>query len=203
MTFNRAASERLTVLHEGRCARAYKDSLGKVTVGIGCYMDRGGVPELFARLGIDFAAVRSGAVALTDAQIDAIFARDLDGAIGDARADCPMFDDLPAPAQLVLVDQAFQLGRGGLARFTGELASLARADWDGAARELLDSEAARQTPTRARGNAALLHRCALPITVTPIDLVAGLNMPGSPTFSPSERETEPDLAVLLPGGGNG
>lgn len=157
---DRHAAQTLATLHEGRRSHVYADSLGKLTVGIGCYLDRGGVPALFASLGIDFAAVRSGAADLTDQQIDDVFSHDLDAAIANARVDCPGVDDLPGPACLVLVDLAFQMGGRGLAAFHRMLAAIGRGDWDTAANELLDSDEARQTPVRAKSDAAILRSCA-------------------------------------------
>jgi len=157
---NRQKLEAMLVLHEGRRARVYRDSLGKLTVGVGCYLDRGGVPALFAALGIDFVDVHSGRVALTDAQIDAVFEHDADAAIHQARLCVPELDELPEPAQLALVDMAFQLGQGGLAGFRQTIAAIRQRRWDDAAGHMLDSLWAEQTPQRARANAALIRLCA-------------------------------------------
>ena len=157
----RASAEQLEIVHEGRRARVYPDSRGFLTAGIGCYLDRGGVRELFAELGIDYDAVRSGRVAMTDQQIDAVFQHDLDAiGIAGAARDCPTFESLPTPAKLVLVDLAFQCGAGGLAEYHRMLAAIAERNWERAAVELLDSKEAVQTPMRAKGNAALMRSCA-------------------------------------------
>jgi GH24 family phage-related lysozyme (muramidase) len=193
--FDRAASEALEVLHEGRRRRVYPDSKGLPTWGVGCYLLRGGVPALFARLGIDFEGILSGRIEGTDEQIDAVFSCDLDGAIADARTACPVFDDLPGPAQLVLVDLAFQCGAAGLCGFRKMLAAVARRDWDAAAVEVLDSQEARETPTRAKGNAALMRTCerveadelaALLARVTQADLAAELDL-----VHPTGRDRDP------------
>ena len=60
--------------------------------------------------------------------------------------------DLPEPAQEVLLDMSYQMGVTGALKFKNMLAAIKREDWAGAARELMDSRYARQTPNRAARN---------------------------------------------------
>jgi GH24 family phage-related lysozyme (muramidase) len=161
MPFDRLASRSLTIVHEGCRRHVYPDSKGLLTVGIGCYLARGGVPGLFASLGIDFSAVRSGAVDMTDAQVQAVFDHDLDVAIGNARIQCPTFDAIPSPAQLCLVDMAFQMGGAGLGKFPKMLGAIKLGDWATAAAEMIDSDWHTETKGRCEADAALMRSCSL------------------------------------------
>jgi GH24 family phage-related lysozyme (muramidase) len=77
------------------------------------------------------------------------FKEDYGIAIEDARAGFPNFDTLPAEAQMVLSDMAFQMGRSNLMEFTRMRAAIARRDFNEAAWEALDSEYAKKdTPRR-------------------------------------------------------
>ena len=63
-----------------------------------------------------------------------------------------------ADVRLVLVDMAYQLGLNGLLKFTKMLTALQQNDYEKAADELLDSNYAKQTPARAKRNAAILRK---------------------------------------------
>ena len=187
MPLDPVACKRLIVLHEGRRARAYPDSLGIMTVGIGCNLQNPGIPDLFASLSIDYIAVRSQHADLTDAQIDAVFLFQYNIAVEDAKRLLRLagelrdrktsFDLLPDIACSVLVDMSFQMGGERLRGFAKMLGAFAEQDWDTASTELLDSDYAKQAPQRAKTNASLLrHLVEQPITITPIDLTAELNL---------------------------
>lgn len=57
-----------------------------------------------------------------------------------------------------LVQMAFQMGTGGLAKFKKMFAAIKRGDWAEAEKEALDSKWARQTSNRAKKVAALLRQ---------------------------------------------
>jgi hypothetical protein len=139
-------------------------------------MNRPDAPKLMSWIGADYYAVLRGERELTEDQIDRLLDHDLNVAIAQAQEVYPEFANLPSPAQLVLVDQIYQMGKGGVAQFHKMLAAFAAADWDRAADEILDSQEHNQTPYRAHANAALLRKCNAPIPVTPIDLVAELDL---------------------------
>jgi len=72
---------------------------------------------------------------------------------------------LPASAgevrRAVLICMSFQLGHAGLMAFKNMWAAIAREDYTTAAREMLASRWARQTPGRAKRMAALMERGTL------------------------------------------
>ena len=108
----------------------YKDTTGLLTIGYGHCLDRKG-------LTLDLAFM--------------LLKMDIGGAIEDAMRLCSIFDELTRPRQLVLISMSYQLGHSGFARFVRFWDAIHREDWDHAAEEMLDSDAARQTPARYAG----------------------------------------------------
>lgn len=113
---------------EGRRHMPYKDSVGKLTIGVGRNLDDRG---------------------LRDDEIDLMKTNDIDEVLQQA-AKLPYWENLNWPRQLVIADMLFNLG---LTRFNGfkklQQAIIAR-DYDWAADEMIDSRWYRQTGRRAR-----------------------------------------------------
>jgi GH24 family phage-related lysozyme (muramidase) len=145
---------------EGRRRHVYIDSEGNPSIGIGFNLHRPGAALALSRVGANYDDLVSGRADLSELQIDALFARDLADSIEAAADVCPSLGSLPLPAQIALVDMAFNLGRTGLAGFRGMLAAIARGDMETAAVEALDSLWARQVGERAVEDAALLRKSA-------------------------------------------
>lgn len=117
---------------EGRVLHAYTDSLGFLTIGIGRLIDKrrgGGITNAEADLlkRNDIAKVRAG----LDAQL-------------------PWWRDLDPVRQRAIQNMAFQLGVGGLAKFTTSLGHIRAGRWSDAAKNLRGSLWAKQTPNRAK-----------------------------------------------------
>lgn len=123
--------------HEGRRPRPYRDTRGLLTIGVGRCLDRN---------------------PLSGDEIDFLRDNDIRAATGAASSLVgPSFYVASEPRRAVLIDMAFHLGREGLAGFRRLLAAVRAEDWDTAARELLDSDMAKQTPDRAQMNAEILR----------------------------------------------
>jgi GH24 family phage-related lysozyme (muramidase) len=148
--------------HEGRRSHVYHDTEGHPTIGIGFNLDREDAALALFRVGAYHGELVSGRADLNDAQIDALFARDLADSTDAARECCPGFDSLPIGAQLALVDIAFNLGRAGLAGFKVMLLALEVRDFPAAAVAAFDSVWARQVGDRAVEDAALLRGDEVP-----------------------------------------
>lgn len=124
---NRTAAAALIERHEGRKLKAYKDSVGKTTIGIGRNLvDRG----------------------INDAECNAMFDRDLTETIVACMDRINGFRTLDDTRQHVLLDMAFNMGIDGVLRFTKMLSALEARKFDAVADEILDSDAARQNVTR-------------------------------------------------------
>lgn len=139
----------LISMNEGRKDTMYLDSLGVPTIGVGFNLDRTDAKELIENLGLDYAAVRAGAVSLTDGQIDALLDHDIDQAIADAKTIFLNFHNLSPNRQAVLVDMSFNLGLTRLKKFVKFIANIENNDFDGAVREMIDSAWNNQVGKRA------------------------------------------------------
>ena len=121
--------------HEGYRNKVYLDSLGKRTVGVGhlCVEDFWEDDKEYEEKFL-----------LT------ILEHDLKSAIKSAEelcSDCPDLDDL---AREIIVEMVFQLGKTGVSKFRNMWKALKVPDYPTAAREMLDSRWAKQTPNRAK-----------------------------------------------------
>ncbi len=153
-----AAIEEYIIANEGWHQRAYSDSLGIPTVGVGFNLLRDDAPTKLRALGLDCDAVRLGRLALSDEQVGALLALDLEKAMAGVAALVPGWSALAPARRKALVDMAFNLGVGGLAKFSRLLAAVNREDWQSAEAEIVDSLYYRQVGTRARRNAdAIRH----------------------------------------------
>ncbi|HTE65831.1 MAG TPA: glycoside hydrolase family protein [Candidatus Binatia bacterium] len=113
---------------EGVLLIAYKDTVGKTTVGVGRNLDDVGISRVEAELMLDTDIART--------QLDVLSA-------------LPWVNQLDPVRRGVLHNMAFNMGIGGLLQFKRALTSMQIADWDGAARHMLDSKWATQVGKRA------------------------------------------------------
>lgn len=120
---------------ESRKRFPYKDSVGKLTIGIGHNLDDKGLPDpiIDALLRSDVAEVDSGLVVL------------------------PWIIGLNDARRGVLRNMAFNLGVHGLLGFHNALNALEHENWEAAAAELISSKWANQVGDRARRLAQQLH----------------------------------------------
>lgn len=116
------------VQHEGLRLKPYKDTVDKLTIGVGRNLDDVGITEAEAML-------------LLDNDIKRVVA-DLDRAL-------PWWRHMSKTRQLVLADMAFNLGLPRLKGFKNALEAMAEGRYDEAAHEMMDSRWARQVGHRA------------------------------------------------------
>lgn len=116
---------------EGEVLHAYQDHLGYWTIGVGRLIDKrkgGGISRT------ESALLLSNDIAEKEAELD----RRL-----------PWWRELPDARRAVILAMAFQMGVDGLLGFKNTLAMVRAGNVDGAARGMLASLWARQTPERA------------------------------------------------------
>jgi len=115
----------------------YEDTRGKVTIGYGRNLtDKG----------------------LSLEEVLMLLNSDLADAVDDVRHVCSVYDQLSRTRQLVMVSLAFNLGRQRLSLFVHFLGALHRGDWEEAADELLNSQAAKvDAPARYQQLAAMMR----------------------------------------------
>lgn len=124
---------------EGEVLHAYQDHLGFWTIGIGRLIDQ-----------------RKGG-GITSEEAAYLLANDIAKFTTALRARLPWFGRLDEARQGVLANMAFQLGIDGVLGFKNTLALVDAGDYEGAARGMLASKWAQQTPARA-GRLALQMR---------------------------------------------
>lgn len=120
---------------EGLRLKPYRDSLGKLTIGVGRNLDD---------------------VGISDAEADALLDADVGRAVAGLDRALPWWRGLSEARQRALVNMAFNLGLPRLLGFKAMLADLESGDYAGAARAAIDSRWARQVGARAQRLAMIL-----------------------------------------------
>lgn len=117
---------------EGVKAHAYQDHLGFWTIGVGRLVDK-----------------RKPGSGLRPSEIDFMLQNDIDDRIEALTRRLPWFQNLDDARRGVLLNMSFQMGVDGLMGFKNTLAMVESGDYMGAARNMMQSLWARQTPERA------------------------------------------------------
>ena len=125
---------------EGRRAFPYKDSVGKLTIGVGWNLDARGLP---------------------DSIINELFGISLQEA-EEAAQGVPGYLGAGPERQSVIVAMVFQMGLGAVLRFRNFCAAFLDGDYELAAEEMLNSKWASQTPARAAREAQIMRSGVLP-----------------------------------------
>ncbi len=127
MNYNRLIEQ--LKLHEGVRDRPYKDSVGKLTIGVGRNLtDKGLKPK----------------------EIEYLLMNDIMECIDDLNKYLPWWRQLNEVRQRVLMDMSFNLGIGGLLGFKNTLAFIQSGDYEQASQNMLSSKWAGQVGQRAR-----------------------------------------------------
>lgn len=125
---NRDRLKAQLVRHEGLRLKPYKDTVGKLTIGIGRNLDD---------------------VGISDEEAEYLFWNDVATLEKQLRGAVPCFGSLDDVRQRVLADMAFNLGVSGICKFSRMLAAVEARDFDRAAAEMLASKWAAQVGGRA------------------------------------------------------
>lgn len=128
---------------EGLRLKAYKDTLGILTIGYGHNCQASPVP-----------GVSTVGDAISQETADMLFTEDLSKAVSGIRSALPWIGKLVPARQAVLFDMAFNMGLGvrgkaGLLSFGNTLALIEAGDYAQASRNMLQSKWARQVGNRA------------------------------------------------------
>ena len=125
----------LLIRHEGMRLHPYRDSVGKLTIGVGRNLEDVGITEQEARL---------------------LLENDLRGIIGELER-MPWFPSLDETRKMALIDMGFNLGLPRLLGFKRMIAAIEAGDWSRAADEMLDSRWAEQVGARAEELAEMMR----------------------------------------------
>lgn len=118
---------------EGIRFKPYRDSVGKLTIGVGRNLDDVGINELEAEW---------------------LLSHDIDRATTTLTEHIPWAKDLDEVRRAVLVNMTFNMGIAGLLQFKNTLADIQAGKYDDAADKMLESKWAEQVGPRA-------HRLAI------------------------------------------
>lgn len=160
MSYDRVALENELVRDEGERLRAYKDTVGKWSIGVGRNLDDVGIrPSETAALGITRAsAMRDG---ISKVQSRFLLGNDINGAEGDLDRNLPWWRSLDPVRQRVLLNMAFNMGAKapgkGLLSFANTLAAMQRHDWAVAVAGMKASKWHRQVGARAERLEAMME----------------------------------------------
>lgn len=126
----------MLIRHEGLRLKPYKDSVGKLTIGIGRNLDD---------------------VGITQEEAEYLAENDLGRLRQQFDSAIPWWRSLDHTRQLVLLNMGFNLGCAGLLKFQKMLAAVQRGDYQTAAAEMLDSTWAAQVHRRALELASMMQ----------------------------------------------
>jgi len=122
---------------EGKRNKPYRDTVGKLTIGIGRNLED---------------------VGLSDDEIGLLLENDIARAELSARRLIPQFDALSPARQCVVVSMAFNMGEATLSTFKTTLACINSGRWDSAAAGMRQSKWAQQVGARAERLAKMMEQ---------------------------------------------
>jgi lysozyme len=115
------------VQHEGLRLKPYKDTVGKLTIGVGRNLEKG----------------------ITEAEAMVLLDNDIISVFDDLDRYCPWWRRMSEARQMVLADMCFNLGIKRLMGFMKTLSAMQSGRYEVAAVEMLDSLWAKQVGRRA------------------------------------------------------
>ena len=128
--------------HEGLKLRPYKDSVGKLTIGVGRNLDDIGISYVEAVVLLDHDVERTIAWLLANHG--------------------QWFTRMTSERQAAIINMVFNLGPGGFSTFQDAIAALEAGDYPRAAGAMLQSKWARQVGLRAAELAGIIRTGAWP-----------------------------------------
>ncbi len=132
------------VYHEGVKLKPYKDTKGKLTIGVGRCIDTN--PFTYEEL----KAVGDWKKGITKNAAFFLLRNDIRRASKECKSNIPFYEELNDDRRYALLDMCFQLGIGGLLGFKKMLAAMSIGNWIEAKEQCLDSKYAREdSPKRA------------------------------------------------------
>ena len=134
---------------EGAIPTLYKDHLGYDTIGVGHLVDarRGGSLPDWAKEELR----KNGR--LSDESIDLLLLSDIKEKETQLNNALPWAKELDPVRYMCLLDMCFQMGIGGLLSFKNTLRFIQQGNYEQAAKNMLVSKWAKQTPNRAKRRA--------------------------------------------------
>lgn len=133
---NLAQLERELAIDEGKKAKPYKCTAGKLTIGVGRNLDD---------------------VGLSDDEIAYLLRNDINRVCADLDRELPWWRQMSDARQRCAANMVFNLGIGGLLKFKNTLAAMKSGDYKGAAAGMRNSLWAKQVGARAERLAKMME----------------------------------------------
>lgn len=124
----------ILIQQEGLRLKPYKDTIGKLTIGVGRNLDDVGISENEAMMLLEI---------------------DINKVVSQANS-LPWFIDLSANRQNAILSMIFNVGLGGLLKFENMIEAIKNQDFKKASEEMLNSHWAAQVGDRAKFLADLM-----------------------------------------------
>lgn len=141
---------RRLAFHEGVKLRPYRDSVGKLTIGVGRNLDDNPLtPEERKACGDIYQGITKNAAYM-------LLRNDVTRCEEELRKNIPFYLKLDVERQYALLDICFQQGLQGLLKYKKMLKHLENKEYHGAAFECLNSNYHKQTPSRCERIAKLI-----------------------------------------------
>ena len=129
--------------HEGCVLFPYKDTKGKLTIGIGRCIDTN--PFTVDELKV----IGDWKHGITREMAYMLCRNDINRSINNLKKNVQFFENLDSERQYVLIDMCFNLGIKKLLKFKKTLSAFGCGNWEKASEEILNSEYAKQVGKRA------------------------------------------------------
>jgi lysozyme len=134
--------------HEGTRQYSYKDRDGR-SIGIGFNLNDKDNQRILADMGYNVQNVIAGKVRLTEPVIRSLYETSVAKATKDANKWIPNLSDQPESVQKAVIDMSFNLGATKLGGFVKTRDAIINKDYKEAAKEMMDSNWAKQVGKRA------------------------------------------------------
>lgn len=125
---NKESLKNILIRHEGLKLKPYKDTVGKLTIGVGRCLDTTGISPIEANMLLD---------------------NDIERVCEECQKAFPWFEALCDTRKMVIASMAFNLGLEGLQAFTKMFKAIEAKDYDAASNQMLSSKWAGQVGSRA------------------------------------------------------
>jgi lysozyme len=147
-------------VNEGVRPKAYKDTAGNMSIGVGFNLEDKTNQPILDSLGLNRDELKSGKRELTDKEISALYSYSMSRAVEDLKKFDPNIKSRPKGVQMALIDMSFNLGYSKLSTFKKMKAALEKNDYSTAADEMVDSKWYKQVKTRGPRTVKLMRSAA-------------------------------------------
>lgn len=142
----------------GYIGKAYKDSKGIWTIGVGFNLQRQDADKILASIGASKKELIAGRQTLNKSQMSALFKENLKTAINDAHSWIPNLSSLPKEVQLICIDMSFNMGGPTLRTFINTGQKIKAGKFSEAADLLETSRWYKQVGNRSKHHVSVLRK---------------------------------------------